>query len=106
MSALWGAGPSGRELPFPRHPCLADLDVGDRIRADLIGIGFQDREIRFLALFERAEAVALPDLAGGVDRHGADRVVKRHGLIGADHGVVDNAAAGHRRADERQRSWR
>jgi predicted ATPase len=58
------AAPSRRELPFPRHPRLADLDVGDRIRAHLVGIAFQDREIRFLALFERAKAVALPDLAG------------------------------------------
>jgi hypothetical protein len=40
--------PLGRELPLPGHPRLADLDVSDRIRTHLIGIGFQDREIRFL----------------------------------------------------------
>ena len=41
------------ELPLPLDPRLADLDVGDRIRAHLVGIAFQDREIGFLALFER-----------------------------------------------------
>ena len=51
-----------RELPLPRDPRLADLDIGDRIRAHLVGIAFQDREIRFLAVFERAEAVALSEL--------------------------------------------
>jgi hypothetical protein len=75
--------PLGRELPLPGHPRLADLDVSDRIRAHLVGIAFQDREIRFLALFERAEAIALSKLPRGVDRYGADRVVKRNDLIGA-----------------------
>jgi len=39
-------------------------------------------------------------LACSVDRHGADCVVKRNGLIGPDHGIVDDTAACHRRADE------
>ena len=91
--------PLGRELPLPGHPRLADLNVSDRIRTHLVGIAFQDREIRFLTLFERAEAVALSKLSRGVDRYGADRVVKRNGLIGADHGIVYDAAAGYRRAD-------
>ena len=66
----------------PRHPRFADLDVSDSVRAHLVGIAFKYREIRFLALFKRAEAVALPNLASGVDRHGADCIVKRNGLIG------------------------
>src|ERR1019366_6913262 len=82
------ATPSRRELPLPRHPRLVDLDVGDRIRVYLVGIAFQDCEIRFLAVFERAEAFALSELAGGVDRHGAGRVVKRNGLVGTDDGIV------------------
>ena len=39
------ATPSRRELPLPRHPRLADLDFGDRIRAYLVRIAFQDREV-------------------------------------------------------------
>ena len=93
------AAASCHELALPRHPRLADFDVGDRIRAHLVGIAFKYREIRFLALFERAEAVALFKLSRGVDRYGADSVVKRNGLIEADHGIVYDAAAGHRRAD-------
>ena len=50
----------------------------------LYGSFSRNREIRFLALFQRPEPVALPELARGVDRHGADRVVKRNGLIGPD----------------------
>jgi hypothetical protein len=94
------AAASCHELALPRHPRLADFDVGDRIRAHLVGIAFKYREIRFLALFKRAEAVAPPNLACSVDRHGADCVVKRNGLIGPDHGIVDDTAACHRRADE------
>jgi hypothetical protein len=41
------------------HPSLADLDAGDFIRAHLVGIAFQDREIRFLAAFEQPPQVPL-----------------------------------------------
>ena len=69
------AAASCRELPLPRHPRIADFDVGDRVRAHLVGVAFKYREIRFLALFKRAEAVALPNLTCGVDGYGADCVV-------------------------------
>jgi hypothetical protein len=76
-SRLWRprpqAVPLGRELPLPGHPRLANHNVSDRIRTHLVGIAFQNREIRFLALFERAEAVALSKLSRGVDRYGANR---------------------------------
>ena len=101
--AARGAPPAITQRTCVRPPpSFAHLDAGDRVRARLIGIALQDRDVRFLAHFERAEAIALSELACGVDRHRADRIVERNGLIGADHRIVDDAAARHRGFDERE----
>jgi hypothetical protein len=51
--------PLGGELPLPGNPRLADLDVGNRIGAHLVGVALQDGEIGFLALVERTDAITL-----------------------------------------------
>src|SRR5690606_7716984 len=76
---------------LPRHPGLRDLDAHDRIGSDLEGVVLEDDEIRFLARLERADAVALPDLLGGAERHRAERGLDRDRLVGADHRLVDVA---------------
>jgi hypothetical protein len=41
------------EFPLAGHPGLADLDVGDRVRAHFVGIALEDRQIGLLARLER-----------------------------------------------------
>ncbi len=43
---------SRRELPLAGHPGLADLDAGDGVRAHLVGIALEDREVRLLAFLK------------------------------------------------------